>query len=109
MENPGIDREQAKAKRLEMVARFRGSGMTRRAFCQAEGIATSTLNWWLGKARGSVTGRPGRIEFSEVRLAPAAAAPDWGTELISPRGWTIRCRQGLDAEEVGRLLKSLKC
>ena len=107
MENPRINREQAAAKRLEMVERFRSSGMTRRAFCQAEGIATSTLNWWLGK--GAAAGRRGRMEFSEVRMGPAAGSADWGTELISPRGWTIRCRRGLDAEEVGRLLKSLKC
>ena len=94
-----------------MVERFRGSGVTRRAFCQAEGIATSTLNWWLGKTRGTVSGRSGRarMEFSEVRMGPAAAAPDWGAEFISPRGWTMRFRQVLGAEEIGRLLKSLKC
>ena len=94
-----------------MVERFRSSGMTRRAFCQAEGIATSTLNWWLGKTRGSASerSRQGRVEFSEVRMGPAAAVPDWSAELISPRGWTIRFRQVLVAEEIRRLLKSLKC
>ena len=109
MENPRITREQAAAKRLEMVERFRGSGMTRRVFCEAEGIAASTLDWWLGKAKGTVAGRRGRMGFSEVRMAPEAAASDWGTELISPRGWTIRFRQGLGGEEAGRLLKRLKC
>ena len=89
-----------------MVERFRDSGMTRRAFCRAEGISTFTLNWWLRKAKA--TAQPGRMEFSEVRMPPAAI-PDWGTELISPRGWTIRCHRVLGAEEIGRLLKSLKC
>ena len=106
MENPKNNRKQSAADRLEMVERFRGSGMTRRAFCRAEGISTFTLNWWLRKAK--TPAQPGLMEFSEVRMAPAAV-PDWGTELISPRGWTIRCHQAMSAEEIGRLLKSLKC
>ena len=108
MENPIVDREQTAASRLKMVERFRGSGMTQRAFCQTEGIPVSTLTWWVRKAR-EISQRRGSTEFREVRMAPAVPLPDWSTELISPRGWTIRCRHVLGAEEMARLLKSLKC
>ena len=33
----------------------------------------------------------------------------WGLELVSPRGWTLRHREALNAAELARLLKSLKC
>ena len=87
-----------------MVERFRGSGMTQRAFCQAEGIPISTLSWWVRKGR-EITKHRDRMEFREVRMAPALS-PDWGMEMVSPRGWTIRCRQPLGSEDIGRLLKS---
>ena len=108
MENPINDRKQAAVRRLKMVERFRSSGMTQGAFCQAEGIPISTLSWWVRKAR-EIPQRPVGTEFREVRMAPAAPLPDWSTELISPRGWTIRCRHVLGPEEMARLLKSLKC
>ena len=108
MKNPIVDREQAAAGRLKMVERFRGSGMIQRAFCQTEGIPVSTLSWWVREAR-EISRQPGRTEYREVRMAPAAPLPDWSTELISPRGWTIRCSHVRGAGEMARLLKSLKC
>lgn len=91
-----------------MVERFRRSGMTQRAFCHAEGIPISTLSWWVRKA-GEKAEPAGRMEFREMAMAPASVPADWSTELVSPRGWTIRCRHVLGVEEMARLLKRLKC
>jgi hypothetical protein len=95
------------AKRLQMVEQFRRSGLSRRAFCESEGIARSTLDWWLRKAK-RIGQEATRVEFSEVRMAPAITG-NWGLELVSPHGWTLRRHETLGAADMARLLKRLKC
>jgi hypothetical protein len=98
-----------KAERLQMVEQFRQSGLDRRAFCEREGIALSTLDFWRHKAKRLGQETP-RIAFSEVRMEPASSpVVNWGLEILSPDGWTLRCRDGLEAADMTRLLKSLKC
>jgi transposase len=93
-----------------MVERYERSGKSQREFCEGEGISLSTLQLWMRKAKSSV--EPVAMGLREVEwpaessLTPVSA---WGLELVSPRGWTLRRREALNAAELARLLKSLKC
>jgi hypothetical protein len=98
------------AARREMVDRYERSGKSQREFCEGEGISLSTLQWRMRKARSVAA--PAAMTLQEVEW-PAGPAlmqgPGWGLELVSPRGWTLRCREALGGAELARLLKSLKC
>lgn len=101
--------ERAKARR-QMVGRYERSGKSQREFCEGEGISLSTLQWWMRKAKA--VAEPAAMALREVEwTAGPARTPElgWGVELVSPRGWTLRRREALDAVELARLLKSLKC
>jgi transposase-like protein len=104
------NRRASAAERMEMVERYRSSGMTRRAFCESEGLATSTLNWWLHK-RNEGPGRRKRVAFREVPLISAGVtgAANWAMEIVSPQGWTVRSRETLSGDDVARLLRESRC
>ena len=93
-----------------MVERFRRSGITRRAFCQSEGIAKSTLDWWVHKSKGR-SRRKKRVAFRELALVATGngAGSEWAMEMVSPQGWTIRSRQMLNVEDMARLLGEPRC
>ena len=105
--NSRAEREKA---RRQMVERYERSGKSQREFCEGEGISLSTLQWWMKKARGSST-EAAAMALREVGwpAEPAATPGVWSVELVSPRGWTWRQREAMDAAELVRLLKSLKC
>lgn len=103
------------AARWAMVERFRQSGQTRRAFCESEGVAKSTLDWWLRKnaagPRRRVRRKSSAVGFREVALMSAGMEvnSNWAIEIHSPQGWTIRSRQTLSVEEMARLLREPRC
>ena len=98
--------DRAKA-RGQMVERYQRSGKSQREFCEEEGIRLSTLQWWLRKTSGGAERSSMALREVEWPALPPVSA--WGLELVSPRGWTLRRREALDAAELTRLLKSLKC
>ena len=108
--NFNTGRQATSAQRLDMVERFRRSGQTRRAFCESERVAKSTLDWWLRKSKGAGS-RKKRVAFREVALVSTevGAAGNWAMEVVSPQGWTIRSRQTLRVEEMARLLREPRC
>ena len=86
-----------------VVAEFRRSGLSRRAFCDETGVALSTLGWWLTKARRAAP----VPAFTEVRLpglVPPAPSQSWAVEILTGEGVTIRYR---DAVAVADLLHAL--
>ena len=96
--------------RRQMVERYERSGKSQREFCEGEGVSLSTLQLWMRKSRGGA--EPAAMALREVAWpADSALTPEsvWSVELVSPRGWTLRHREGLNASELARLLKSLKC
>jgi len=98
--------------RLEMVERFRRSGQTRRAFCEGEGVARSTLDWWLHKSKGLLKKKKQQQQtFQELAVVPSAIGREsnWAQEVISPEGWTIRFEQTLSVDEMVRLLREAQC
>ena len=94
------------------VEAFRRSGLTRRAFCGERGVAPSTLNWWLARARRATTEPP--ITFTELRLpfpteAPSPPRHPWVLEIVLTDGVTIRSRDPITAADVRRLLRAARC
>jgi hypothetical protein len=110
-DNLNTDRRTKAAARLEMVERFGRSGQTRRAFCESEGIAKSTLDWWLRKSKVGRQSRKKRVAFREVALVAAGGGTpgNWAMEVVSPQGWTIRSRQTLSVEDMARLVREPGC
>jgi transposase-like protein len=104
------NRRASAAARMEMAERYRSSGMTRRAFCESEGISTSTLDWWLRKRKEGL-GRRKRVAFREVPLIAAGVtgAANWAMEIVSPQGWTVRSRDTLSGDDIARLLRESQC
>jgi transposase-like protein len=93
------------AERLQMVERFRRSGLTRVAFSHQYGIPLATLSWWLSKAKNS-TNVPAPVAFSEIKLMPPTEPTiGWAMELESPSGLVVRCRTALDPKDLMCLLR----
>ena len=110
MENKTDNSRAGRAKaRRQMVERYERSGKSQREFCEGEGISLSTLQWWMRKAK--VVPEPKAMVLREVEWAaePTSAPAVWRVDLVSPRGWTLRHRETMDAVELVRLLKGLKC
>lgn len=90
------------AERVALLAGYRRSGMTQKAFAQREGVKYSTFTAWLQGRRRA--GRPRRkARFAEVALpAPAAWA---GLAVQLPDGLIVR---GTSAREVAELVQALR-
>ncbi len=86
------------ARRAELVAGYRSSGLTMEQFARREGIKRSTLAKWAYLA-DHADGRtaPAPVRFAEVKL-PAAR---WSFELALPNGWIVRAA---DATALAALL-----
>jgi hypothetical protein len=67
------------AKRDALLAQYRSSGLTQRAFCDQIGLPLSTLQFWLLRARRTAA-RPA-ITFAEVSTPVLAPAPTWAVEI----------------------------
>jgi hypothetical protein len=73
-----------------VLAQYRSSGLTQRAFCHQVGLPLSTLQFWLLRARRAAA-RPA-ITFAEVPTPVIAPAPTWAIEITTPKGWVVRFR-----------------
>jgi len=94
----------------DLLARYRASGLTQRAFCERVGVPLSTLQWWLARARRQA--RAARaVTFTEVPLplAPAASAPSWAVEVVTTTGVTVRLRAPLHPAALRTLLRGGGC
>jgi transposase-like protein len=86
------------ARRAELVAGYRSSGLTMEQFARREGINRTTLAKWVYLAdHASRRGAP-TVRFAEVKLP---AAPRWAFELTLPNGWVVRAA---DATALAALL-----
>ena len=97
------------ARRAELVAAWRESGLTQAAFARREGVTYSSFAAWVQAARRSEAGAPkpkmAAVRFAEVRLPrplPAAALP---LEVRLPDGTLLR---GTHAAELALLVRALR-
>jgi hypothetical protein len=124
---PDAAQEQLWRERIEL---WRCSGQTQRQFCQAHGIAASSLSRWkidlnqreLAEAVAA-SGRPSHdvsertseaLSWTEVclpaqRATVVASVPDsGGFEVMLPWGWSVRLGPRFEAEALRRLLSVLE-
>lgn len=83
-------RRRTKAQWAEVFRRFQSSGLSRRVFCQREGLALSSFQRWR-----SLIGAP-EEQGEFVELIPSsnadATAAGWTLDLSLPNGASIRLR-----------------
>jgi transposase-like protein len=90
------------AERVALIAQYRDSGLTQRAFAVREGIKFSTFTAWLQGRR--LAGRPGRkVRFAEMPLMPPSAMVGLAVQL--PDGVVVR---GAAVSEVAALVRALR-
>ena len=95
------------ARRGELVAAWRASGMTQAEFARREGVNYTTLASWVQLARRRETA-PVPIRFAEVRVPvskPAAEARVDRLEVRLPDGTVVR---GDNAAALVRLVRALR-
>jgi transposase-like protein len=90
----------APQQRTELIAAYRASGLTQRAFAQREGIKFHTFATWLKRERHSERPKPA---FAEV--STRAALANSPLEVALPNGVVIR---GSDVEQLAGLATRLR-
>lgn len=98
-------------RREQLLAQFRESGLTRRAFAKREGVHYTTFCNWTQRAakRGlaGAAGLPARVRFAEVTLpaSSSASASGGGLEVRLADGTTVR---GGSIDELAALVRALR-
>ena len=97
----------AESERRELLRKYGRSGMTRAAFCRANGLTAVTLSKWL-RARGG-KGRGRGAAFEEVEVAPPAVR-DLAVEVVRPDGRVFRFRNlRADGEHAAFIRRVASC
>jgi len=91
-------------QRQLVLARYHQSKSTQRDFCAREGVGLSTLVKWLQQERGE---KLPPLKFQEVILPGATST--WAFEVVSPRGWVVRCQAEPPLGRLAEMLRSLPC
>lgn len=94
----GRERRWGDAKRRELLAAFRRSGVSLKAFAEAAGVPYSTMVYW--RQRGEVADP---LQFVPVEVAPA------GTPLeVVVGGVVVRVGADFDEAHLLRVVRSLR-
>ena len=96
MANVAERREQRSAAQWrEIVERQRDSGVTREAFCEAEGIGFQTFRRWESRLTGRRRTAPAqKSEARAVRFAEVAVAAEPRSDSQPPGGWDVELELG---------------
>ncbi len=98
-------------RREQLLALFRESGLTRRAFAKREGVHYTTFCNWTQRAAKRVlavpTGLSAPVRFTEVALpaSSSASASGGGLEVRLSDGTTVR---GGGVDELAALVRALR-
>ena len=89
------------------IARWRASGVTGAAYCEAENLKLSKLRYWSSQVRKEAKGSAGRSGFARVRRrsqkeAPMTPLQVWCGEM------KVEVPSGFDAATLSRLLDVLR-
>ncbi len=98
-------------QRVDLLTRYEGSGLPQRDFAAREGVALSTLTYWLRRARTDPK-RPAAapLRFGEVSLpATHSNGGAWIAEVSLPGGRTLRLGVGVSEQLVQQLVRALVC
>jgi hypothetical protein len=72
-----------------LLAAFADSGLTQKAFCEREGVALSTFQYWKRRL-----GQPPAASGGAQEPASAASVIDLGTLEDRPSGWEVEIALG---------------
>ncbi len=89
-------------RRQQLLAAFRESGMTRRAFARREGMRYTTLCTWVEKEAKTAGQAEAVVRFAEVAVPAGASA---SLEVRLPDGTLLR---GGDALELAALVRAVR-
>ncbi|MGH9447692.1 MAG: IS66 family insertion sequence element accessory protein TnpA [Terriglobia bacterium] len=89
-------------QRAQILADYRQSGLSQKAFAAQAGIGNSTLSLWLGKAKGSQSNRPPFIPVPNLLPAGGGATP---YRIEFPRGLAVAVAAGFQVQELSMLLQ----
>lgn len=79
-----MGRQSRREERSAVVERYLRSGQKQRDFCESEGVATSTLQYWLKRSRE---------EGAKFRaIEPPPRPPTSTIEVVFPDGTAVRIR-----------------
>ena len=79
-------REELEAKQAywdKRMAQWRDSGLSQRVFCETQGLALSTFQWWRKRLAESPSGQPRFLPIELKAAAPGAAVAVVHVELKS--------------------------
>jgi hypothetical protein len=82
---------------------FRGSGLTRRAFCARHRLKISTLDYWFARIRG----RESAAGLVELRLQSIPVVKSC-LEVVVAEKYRIEIGHGFDRQLLGELIKALE-
>jgi len=85
---------------------WKSSGLSQRAYCEREGIAVSTLQWWCRRLRGS--GHSDAPRFVPVAVEPISNVRDEPIEVVLLSGRRLRLSAPRDETELARLVRLLE-
>ena len=104
---PGRARDERKERQWRSwICRWRGSGLTMRAFCARHGLATASFYNWRRALERRVAEEPAFVPVQVV--ADAVPAHATGLEVVLADGRAVRIAPGFDAATLRRLLAVLE-
>lgn len=83
---------------IELIEAWQASGMSKKRFCESQGIRTQTFYYWYKKCRASDAPLSG---FTKVNLAPSAQF----AEIHFINGCRVTLHQPVNAEFILQLTK----
>ena len=94
-----MEQDQRQHKWAQHVAAWRGSGMSQQAYARAQGLAVSSLSYWIHKL-----GPQARSEgFAQAQVLGAEGS----LRLQGPGGWELYLPPSVPASWVAALLSSM--
>ncbi len=85
---------------------WKSSGLSQRRYCEREGIAVSTLQWWCRRLREN--GRAETPRFVPVAVPAIADARNEPIEVMLLSGRRLRLAAPRDETELARLVRLLE-
>lgn len=90
----------------QVLARWKRSGLSVRAFCEAEGLNSMTVYWWRRELARRDQSRPA---FLPVRVLAEATEPSTiGIEVVLANGRSVRVGAGFDPRTLVRVVELLE-
>lgn len=87
---------------------WQSSGLTRRGYCEREGLSLATFDYWRRQTRPNrVAAKQANIPLTLVPAQIAAAQSETGLVLRSPTGWQLTLPVNVEGPWLAELLKHL--